>query len=810
MRERTPSACFPGRFAALPAIRAFGKGFGIRGILPLVALLGILATLPAPAQSSVISSNTARLLFLGNKNIPPVVYLENGVPSGVAADLVRAVAAHLSRPVDIQAMDWSEAQALVARGQADALIQINPTEERRKTYEFSDPLLESQFSIFTGSDRVGISSLVSLRGQRVGVEAGGLPRQLIGKDPQVRLTIISNFLHGFTLLRDGEVDAVVVDFRVGSYVLAENKIRGVKAAGSPVASSWSAIAVRKGNSPLLDEINRALRTLHADGTYDKVIARWKPKEVVFWTREQITGAASRAAIAALAVLVVLALAGYWLRVRNIERRSRELERLVAERTRELQLARDGAESARRSAETANQAKSVFLASMSHELRTPLNAILGYAQILKPQPNLTPAQRRQLDVMHASGEHLLTLINDILDLSKIESQKIGLVESPFNLPRLLHQIVEITRVKAGQKMLRLECQTQSPLPECVRGDECRIRQILLNLMANAVKYTRQGGVTLRVRYEPADGGSLHCEVADTGIGIPADKIEAIFEPFVQLAPESQGREGVGLGLTITRRLTAMMGGTVTVESRVGVGSTFRFSMPLPAADVIGPVPEQGLQNVRGYRGARKRVMVVDDDTINTELLTAILEPLGFEVRTAGNGRDALEQALQCPPDLVLLDMVMPEMDGIETVRQMRQRTELNATRVVGVSATVTDNERKQAFAAACDGFLGKPLQVTGLLQMMERLLQIEWEIVSSAAEADVPLKPPPPEALKAMRRAVDRGEFGELERLVNQHAQDAAGTGFCRAVRQLAAHFDDEGLVALLDRVEKDHNDNGNK
>jgi CheY-like chemotaxis protein/anti-sigma regulatory factor (Ser/Thr protein kinase) len=410
-----------------------------------------------------------------------------------------------------------------------------------------------------------------------------------------------------------------------------------------------------------------------------------------------------------------------------------------------------------------------------------------------------------------------LISDILDLSRIEARKLELTAAPFRLSQLLEQTVEITKVKADQKNLYLQYEADPTLPECVRGDERRVRQILLNLLSNAVKFTPQGSVTLRVHYDPANGGSLQCEVADTGIGIAKDKLESIFEPFIQLTPDAQGREGVGLGLTITRRLATLMGGSVTVASQLGQGSTFRFSVPLPSAPLTEEVAAPTARQICGYRGPRKNVLVADDNPTNVGLLVAILEPLGFTVFTAGNGREALRQALERTPDLVLLDLVMPEMDGVEAVRQMRQHKELKATPIVGVSATVTGSERKQAFAAACDGFLGKPIQVSELLQTIGRLLQLEWDlaapdraVVSAGDGARAQTALPPPAVLAALRRTVERGEFGELERLLKEQAADAAYAGFCQEVRRLAARYDDEGIVAYLDQLEKTFDENRNK
>lgn len=388
--------------------------------------------------------------------------------------------------------------------------------------------------------------------------------------------------------------------------------------------------------------------------------------------------------------------------------------------------------AKEAAETANSAKSVFLSNMSHELRTPLNAILGYTQLLSRQDNMTEQQRRQLDVMHASGEHLLTLIGDILDLSKIDAQKMEIADAPFHLARLLEQVVDITRPPAIQKGLALHLEMDSSLPPWVLGDEIRVRQVLLNLLANAVKFTSAGAVTLRARHSENSGGTLVCEVEDTGIGMPENKLEAIFKPFTQLAPDTQGREGAGLGLAICRRLATLMSGNITATSRIGQGSVFRFTASLPATLTSEPATAPIRQKICGYLGARKNVLVVDDNQINVMLLSDILVPLGFGVRTASSGREAIRLAQESPPDLLLLDLVMPDLDGVETARELRHHTEFGAMRIIGVSATVTDTARKLAFSEACDVCLGKPVQLDALLETIGHLLGIEWQMADLAA------------------------------------------------------------------------------
>ena len=307
--QETPTS-FLGRWARL--------------VLPF-ALFCVLAA----CAISVQAATNATLRFLGNKNVVPIVYLDDGVAAGVAVDIVRAMAKHLPQPVRIEAMEWSEAQRLVADGRADALIQINETEERHKIYDFSETLLQSHFSIFTETNRVGVTNIPDLRNLRVGVEAGGLPLQVLKSDPLIHLTVIPDFLSGFRQLNEGAIDAVVVDYRVGSYVIAENSLRSIKVSGNPIAYSNSAIAVRKGNTELLGAINRALRAIKADGTYDAILDKWQPKEVIFQTHEQISHDIHYAVTATLLLLFLVSATWMVLLRRELARRRTSDERLRA-------------------------------------------------------------------------------------------------------------------------------------------------------------------------------------------------------------------------------------------------------------------------------------------------------------------------------------------------------------------------------------------------------------------------------------------------------------------------------------------------
>jgi signal transduction histidine kinase len=382
--------------------------------------------------------------------------------------------------------------------------------------------------------------------------------------------------------------------------------------------------------------------------------------------------------------------------------------------------------ARHAAEAANRAKSEFLAGMSHELRTPLNAVLGYAQLLTMEGGLSPRQARGLETIQQSGQHLLALVNDILDLARIEAGRTALNPAPVNLSELLQTVVHLMRVKADEKQLAVVFDAAADLPEAVLADERRLRQVLLNLLGNAIKFTDDGTVTLRASAEPQGKAQvlLRLDVEDTGIGMHADDVERIFEPFEQVGDAQRRSGGTGLGLAITRALVNDMGGRVQVSSELGRGSRFRIELPLPVAQ-LAQVASPRAPGLARYAGPPRRVLVVDDVAANRALMCDFLMNAGFEVAQASDGGELLAAARGFRPDLVLMDSVMPSVDGVEATRRLRRDADLAAVPVIAISASATAEHRAACLQAGVNVFLTKPVSLQALQARIGEQLGLQW-------------------------------------------------------------------------------------
>ncbi len=470
------------------------------------------------------------------------------------------------------------------------------------------------------------------------------------------------------------------------------------------------------------------------------------------------------------------------------------ERKAVETAREAALAE---------AERLARLRSEFMARMSHELRTPLNGILGYAQILLGESKLSERQDVMVSVIQQSGEHLLNLINDILDFAKIEAGKQKLSLNDVQLPGFLRNIAGIVSVRAEQKHLAFVCDIATDVPGGIRADEMRLRQVLLNLLSNAVKYTERGQICLRVTVlEP---GRLRFKVQDSGIGIELEQLESIFRPFEQAGDSRSHSGGTGLGLVISRELVKLMGSEIFVTSRVGDGSTFWFDLDVPVVDVYGEMlPVK--QRATGYRGARRRVLVVDDVDANRALLVDMLSHLGFATIEAVSGRACLDNAENRLPDLVLLDMVMPEMDGLEVARRLRSLPGFGQTPIIAVSASASGTDVAEAMEAGVNVFLSKPIEIKKLMAQIGGLLKLDWIYALPEAEPSPQYKPdewldaPPLEEMKILHQLAEEGSMRDIIVHADYLGElDTRYRPFAEQLRSLAKVYQSKAVLDLVER-----------
>ncbi|MEN8261650.1 MAG: response regulator, partial [Pseudomonadota bacterium] len=371
--------------------------------------------------------------------------------------------------------------------------------------------------------------------------------------------------------------------------------------------------------------------------------------------------------------------------------------------------------ARQEAERANRAKSDFLANISHELRTPLNGILGYTQILQNSQNIPADHKHYADIIRQSGEYLLALIEDLLDFSKIEAAILELHTTIFNFPAFLEHIADIFTIRAKEKGIIFELAALSELPKWVSGDEKRLRQVLINLLSNAVKFTERGKVWLKVRHTD---DAMDFEIGDTGFGIRAEDLTKIFEPFQQLRHGSIPPTGTGLGLSICEKLVNMMNGRLDITSTIGKGSAFTVRVDLPSASLPGKIKNSPPGDVT-VRSNPPGILVVDDNPDNLTMVTELLSSAGYAVRTAAGWRQCLDEVNRLKPDVILMDMVTPGMDGLETTRRLRNSRSLDDVVIIAVSANALEQNQQEGLAAGCNGFVSKPLHLEELLDCLSK-------------------------------------------------------------------------------------------
>ena len=698
---------------------------------------------------------------------------------------------------------FQESLSKVSAGDCMILTTWAPVEGVEAPGLSTTPYLTLQDVVAVHSSRPFISEHDTLAGLRIGAVAD-YPTQ--GKVatlyPDAELALVRSVDEGVRKVSTGEIDLFAASQSTIGYSIQKQHLTNVKLGGVIPGTEQVRMVVNRGEPPLVAILDKVIGSITQEER-QRIADKW------FTVRFERGFDYSLLWKIVFGFLLLLAAVLAWNQV--IRRQKLVLaasEARLRESERQLREANEALTDAKEAAEAANRAKSTFLANMSHELRTPLNAILGFSGMLARAPDTSVAQQEKLAIVNRSGEHLLEMINDVLDLSKIEAGRVELESEAFELPRMLTEIGRMFELRAAQAGLRFELELEPVLARYVKMDVGKLRQILINLLGNAVKFTRQGGFSLRVRTRPAAGDSaaltLDLEVEDSGPGIERGQLERIFDPFVQAGRFDGESKGTGLGLAITRAFVQAMGGEIRVDSRPGEGSRFRVELPAePAAAGEASIEAGGRVAVVLEPGQpERRILVVEDNPDNRELLVSLLEEAGFVVREARDGEDAVAQFQRWAPHFVWMDMRMPAVDGYQATRRIRTLPGGEAVKIVALTASAFEEQRPRILGAGCDDVVHKPFRIERLFDIMAEQLGVRYryrerEERAPPAEADgVALADLPRELREGLReaaRSLSDEEFAAALVPVRERDPELA-----EGLDRLAREFRFDRILGLLE------------
>jgi ABC-type amino acid transport substrate-binding protein/CheY-like chemotaxis protein len=767
------------------------------------------------SEPSVPLTNQERQFLENHKTLrvgidpayPPFEWIDSqGKHQGISADFLKRLGQKLGVIFDVvPSLSWPQVLEGAREKTVDVVACVSETPDRREFLWFTESYLSFPIVIITRTDTPFISGLKDLNGKIVSVVKGYAPQQSMEKQyPAIRLSLVDTPLASLEEVSTGSSYACVENLAVAVHLMQKHNIGNLKVAAPAegIASTTFSMGIRKDWPELASILNKALHSIPPD-EQSTISGKWlsiRFEHVVDWQR--VVRIVGMVCLVSAAVFFIFL---YW---------NRKLAHEIAVRKKVERELID----AKAIAEKASQAKSIFLANMSHEIRTPMNAILGYSQLMQADPDLTPMQRDNVQTIMTSGEHLLHIINDILEMSRIEAGKLETRPTLFDLHALLHDVEMMDRVRTETKGISLEISGMESVPRFVSADEGKLRQILINLLGNAVKFTDQGGVCLSVsarRPLPNEDSLadhafvLQWSVKDTGPGIPEADLKNIFDSFEQ-SGSGRAKEGTGLGLAICRQYLHFLGGDISVESKPGEGSVFNFTFPVVegrAEDlpnnphiprVTGLAPDQG----------SRRILVVDDKETNRDILTRMLKRVGFEVKEAVDGQEGVDLYKSWHPHMIMMDIRMPGVDGVTATRTIKELENKSGHRlktiIVAVSASALEEERINVLKYGADDFIRKPFKENIILDAIKTHLGVsflyEGETTRVQEQSGIMLSQErlrtlPEEFGSRIRKAIEGGYHEELLSLIEEIEKVDPAIG--QALMKLAQEYDYNCLLSLF-------------
>ncbi len=781
-------------------------------------------------KETVVLTEAEKAWLAAHKNLrlgvdplwPPFEFFNaTRVYSGIASDYIRILNEKLNINMQpVQGLNWSEVMDKARAGELDVLPCLVKTPERSKFFLFSRPYLSYGMVILTRDDAPFINGIHDFDSGRVAIIKGYVTQEFLEKDyPDFTFYLANDIEEALLSVSQGTLDAFVGNLAAITYKTKELGLDNLKIAATTPYTFELAFGVRKDWPELVKILNKQLAAI-SEEERSRINAFWinvRVERQIDWLKVGLWGG--------VIFMLASAIVGVVLRW------NRRLAHEVAERTN----AEKALKHAKEAADAANRAKSEFLANMSHELRTPLNAILGFSQLLAHSTNLDPEQRENLDIIRRNGEHLLTLINQVLDLSKIESGRTTLHATNFDLHRLLDDLEDMFRLRAKEHGLQLLFDCAADVPRYIRTDEIKLRQVLINLLSNAIKFTEKGKISLRVYelYELRElnelgesetqklknskaqklknSKTLQFSISDTGPGITPDEIDNLFEAFVQTQTGRQSQKGTGLGLSISRKFVQLMGSDMSVSSEVGRGTVFTFDIPvsvIEAAEIETKHPTRRIIALEPNQ-PRYRILIVDDKWDNRQILIKLLNPLDFELREANNGQEALEIWDAWKPHLIWMDMRMPVMDGYEATKKIRDeelrlvlsdvegmKNSEDRVPIIGITASTLEEQRVVVLSTGCDDFVSKPFRETDIFDMMHKHLGVQYVYEEDEGPFDFAQ-----ERLQGKgQRTKDKGEGRKTEEILTPEALAGLSAEWLAELQQAAKETDPDAVEALLPRI----------